>query len=91
MSEYADEFSEARAASAANREARREAAQDAAERRASRAATEAQIKRARGHRGVPVEPEYKPEREWSTTERQVFAINGVNPLKVADDDWGDDD
>lgn len=91
MSDYTSELSASQAASTANREARREAAQDAADRRASRAATEAQIKAARGHRGVPVEPEYKPEAEWTTTERQLFAAYGRKPVKGGDDGWGDDD
>lgn len=75
----------------AERRARREAVKDAADRRASLAATRAQIKRARGHRGEPVEPEYKPEAEWSTSERQVFAARGIKPLAGESDAWGDDD
>lgn len=91
MSDYRDDLSAYRAAEDANRKARREAEQDARDRRASREATRAQIQHARGHRGEPVEPEYKPEAEWSTTERQVFAAKGVKPLKVEPDAWGDDD
>lgn len=91
MSDYRDDLSAHRAAEDANRKARREAAQDAADRRESLAATKAQIQRARGHRGEPVAPEYKPEAEWSTTERQVFAAKGVKPRKAERDDWRDDD
>jgi hypothetical protein len=67
------------------RRARREAEQDAADRRASLAATTAQIQRARGHRGEAVAPEYKPEAEWSTTERQIFAAYGRKPIQDPDD------
>ncbi len=91
MSDYVNEFAESRAADTANRAARREATQDAADRRASLAATRAQIKAARGHDGTPDEPEYKPEAEWSTTERQLFAVYGRKPLKIDDGGWGDDD
>jgi hypothetical protein len=85
MSDYGNELGAHRAAEQANRQARREAAQDAADRRASLAATRAQIKAARGHDGTPSEPEYKPEAEWSTTERQLFAAYGRKPVKGDDD------
>lgn len=79
MSDYVNEYGEARAAEIDSRRARREAEQDAADRRASRAATRAQIARATRRRPAP-DPEYKPESEWSTTERQVHAATGRKPL-----------
>lgn len=90
MSDYSSELGAHRAAELANRQARREAEQDARDRRASLDATRAQIKAARGHDGTPSEPEYKPQAEWSTSERQAFAARGVRPLKDDEDDWGDD-
>lgn len=75
----------------AERRSRREAAKDARDARASLEATRAQIKRARGGRGEPVAPEYKPEAEWSTTDRQVFAATGRKPVAGDGDAWGDDD
>lgn len=91
MSDYRDDFTAQRAAEIANREARREAAQDARDRRASLAATKAQIRAARGHDGTADEPEYKPEAEWSTSERQVYAARGIKPLKHGEGLWGADD
>jgi hypothetical protein len=92
MSDYDDDPHRRRNGELAReRTARREAAQDARDRRASLAATKAQIQRARGDRGEPVEPEYKPEAEWSTTERQIFATRGIKPLVGESDAWGDDD
>lgn len=90
MSDYDVEAAH-RAAADANRRARREAEQDAADRRASLEATKRQIRAARGHDGTPDEPAYKPESEWSTTERQLYATRGIKPLKADPDPWGDDD
>lgn len=43
--------------------------------------TEVQILAARGHRGIPVEPESLPESQWSASHWQAFHARGVRPLK----------
>lgn len=90
MSDYRD-FAAYRQAEIANRKARRERAQDARDRAASLEATKAQIKAARGHDGTPAEPEYKPESEWSTSERQIYAARGIKPTVIESGWWGDED
>ncbi|GAB3410940.1 hypothetical protein GCM10027515_31870 [Schumannella luteola] len=49
-------------------------------RRDARSDTERQIDAARGINGRPAEPEYKPEAEWTTTERQLHAHRGIRPV-----------
>jgi hypothetical protein len=62
------------------RKARREAREQQRSNARSLAATRRQIEGARGER-LTSEPDYKPEAEWSTTERQIHAAYGRKPLK----------
>lgn len=81
MSDYHDEpYRRRNGELARETTARREAEQDARDRAASLRATKAQIAHARQGRGEPEEPRYKPEREWSTTERQIYAAYGRKPV-----------
>jgi len=79
--DFVSDFAAHRAAELANRKVRREAQKDAADRRASLEATKAQIRAARGHDGTPTEPRFKPEREWTTTERQLYAARSIRPRR----------